>query len=101
MKLNVKKIVLSLAIMLSVFSFSLTAKASYSANVLTYWQHVTQITGTYPNTQISEYDTNQTYETIVYPNGYTYTETTKDITTIGDKLLGTQIVEHYRDYSVY
>lgn len=98
MKLNVKKIALSLAIMLSVFSFSLTVKASYTADVLTYWEHVTQSTGT---SYVQQYDRNQTYETIVYPNGYTYRETTSDITTVTQILLGIHVVAHYRDYSVY
>jgi hypothetical protein len=98
LKRNLKNIAISLAIFLSIFSFALSVKASNSADVLSQWDHVWQTAGL----GTIDYDTNLNYITIYYMNGFTYTQTEKDATTIGDMIAGIYSrIRYTRTYSTY
>ena len=71
----------------------------YVGEVLKSWNHHLQIdaeTG-FP----VEWDDNKQYITLTCTNGYTYTETSKDITTVLQRLLKHYVTYYERTYQSY
>lgn len=96
MKTNKKltKLVLVLALAIgSLGVFGSITKAIHAEEVLTYYEVVTNSSGRYTSAQ--------TYKTLKFTNGYTMKETSKDITSWGEKLLGNSHYAYYRTYSTY
>lgn len=64
-----------------------------AAEVLYYWETLTNIKG--------RWESNHQYKVIYYTNGYDYTQSKKNITSAGDRLLGNSRYAYTRVYRTY
>ncbi|MBS4534506.1 hypothetical protein GOQ29_02635 [Clostridium sp. D2Q-14] len=96
---HTKFIIFSIIILLFFISITMTSEAAYSIRVRKQWDKVTQDVGTI---NYLVYDTNISYINLTVVNGYTYSTSTKDITSASDRLLKIiSRVRYTRTYKVY
>ena len=95
-KLN--KYVASFLVALSIISISnVTTKAAFIDTVLYRWDNVSFV-----NLGVNAYDTNHAYKDITFRNGYNYTQSSQDVTSLSDRIGGIAIRLRYtRTFSTY
>lgn len=95
-KLN--KYLASLLVALSIISIGNIANAAQIDTVLYRWQQIGQTT----DAGVLNYKTNMQYKDITFVNGYTYKESSTDITSVWDRLGGIfSRVQYTRTFSTY
>ncbi|NHM31281.1 hypothetical protein [Neobacillus terrae] len=93
---KIKQSLVALAICFSIGVVSIDkAEASYVDTV------VYTFIKTYMSSGAKPYTHDYTYKTLSYVNGYSYTETLKDVTTPGRLILGFIDEQHTRTYKIY
>ncbi|WP_071460617.1 hypothetical protein [Bacillus massilinigeriensis] len=91
---NFSKLILAVAITLSIFSFNVKdTEAAQVDEVLVRWYKTYSSQPTFTHGHV--------YKTLSYINGYTYKQSSKDITTWTQKLMGMQVIQYDRTYSTY
>ncbi|WP_163195177.1 hypothetical protein [Clostridium thermarum] len=96
---NHKGILILAAMLLTLFSFSIKSYAINVDTVLVSWDRIyqTDSTGLFP----VEYEINHNYKKLTFVNGYYYTESSENITTALDIILGRYVTHYTRTYYTY
>lgn len=99
MRKKLNKYLASLLVALSIMLIGSISKAIYIDTVLYRWQKIGQTT---PEGLVLNYETNHQYKDITFVNGYTYTQSSEDITSFWDMVGGIYSrVQYTRTFRTY
>lgn len=92
------KYLATLLVAFSIISIGNIANARHIDTVLYRWDNVWQTRG---YETIANYNENHKYKDITFTNGYTYTQSTKNISSLTDIILQITRTQYTRTYSTY
>lgn len=99
MRKKLNKYLASLLVALSIISIGHITKAAQIDTVLYRWQDIRQ---TSAEGLDLHYETNHQYKDITFRNGYTYTQSSENITSIWDRIGGIYSrIQYTRNFSTY